>query len=546
MATTLFQNGTVVDGSGFDAFKGSVLIEKDRIVSVIKEGESLPRAETTIDAQGLVISPGFIDMHSHADWLLPTPDHPKNLACMLEQGVTTVVGGNCGISPAPVLPESLENIGNLETLATIAMAEKFDYQWKTMGEYLDKAQEMKPIVNLAELVGHASVRYSAAETLRGQMTSRELERCLDQTRQALDEGACGLSFGLGYDPGMYSPLDELDAFCSVAAEANKPVTVHLKALSKISPTYPLLTRGAHNVRSLKEMLDVARRTGCKLQLSHFIFVGRNSWSTAPRCLEMVEKARQEGVDVKIDAYPFTCGNTFIVAPFPYWFLADMEKNLNSKVARMRLRVEFGVGLKLVGFVYKDFQVMDAAVPGWEDLNGLRITEIAEKWKLSPFETMLTMAKKSNGATLMLFHTYSGEPENEKVLESVLADENCLFETDVVIKGSGYPNPAGIGNFPKILGKYVREKKLFSLENAVRRMTAASAERFGLQDVGQLKSGLAADLVLFDAEKISDSPGEGRIPDSQPKGIHSVYLNGVQAVKEGNYIQDVRAGKVLKV
>jgi len=546
MTTTLFQNGTVVDGSGFDAFKGSVLIEKDKIVSVIKEGESLPQAETTIDAQGLVIAPGFIDMHSHADWLLPTPDHPRHLACMLEQGITTVVGGNCGFSPAPILPESVENVGNLETLATIAIAEKFDYQWKTMGEYLEKVREMNPAVNLAELVGHASIRYNAAETLRGQMTDRELERCLDQTRQALDEGACGLSFGLGYDPGMYSPLDELDAFCSVAAEANKPVTVHLKALSKISPTYPLTTWGAHNVRSLKEMLDVARRTGCKLQLSHFIFVGRNSWSTAPRCLEMVEKAREEGVDVKIDAFPYTCGNTFISVPFPYWFLADMKNNLNNKVARMRLRLEFGIGLKLVGFVYKDFQVMDVAVPGWEDLNGLRVSEIAEKWNKSEFETMLTLTEKSGGAALMLFHTYSGEPENEKVLESVLTNENCLFETDVVVKGSGYPNPAGIGNFPRILGKYVREKKLFSLENAVRRMTSASAERFGLTDVGQIKPGMAADLVLFDPEKISDSPGVGREPDGQPKGIHSVYINGLQAVKEGNYIEDVRNGRIMSV
>ena len=545
MNTTLFQNGTVVDGSGYESFKGSVLIEGDRIVSVIKEGDPLPEAETTINAEGLVIAPGYIDMHSHADWLLPTPDHPRILDCMLEQGVTTVVGGNCGISPAPILPDSIENIGNLETLATIAIADRFDYEWNTMAEYLDKTQEMKPVVNLAELVGHASVRYSSAETLRGEMTSRELERCLDQTRQALDEGACGLSFGLGYDPGMYSPLEELEAFCSVAAKANKPVTVHLKALSKISPTYPLFSRGAHNARSLKEMLNIARNTGCSLQLSHFIFVGRNSWSTASECLELVEKARQDGVDVKIDAFPYTCGNTFIVAPFPYWFLADMSKNLASKLARLRLKAEFSIGLRLVGFVYKDFQVMDVAVPGWEDLNGLRITEIADKWKVSPFETMITLAEKSNGGTLMLFHTYSGEPGNEDVLERVLTNEHCLFETDTVIKESGYPNPAGIGTFPRVLGKYVREKKLFSLENAVRRMTTASAERFGLQNIGQIKRGFAADLVLFDPEVISDSPSEGRLPAGKPRGIQHVFLNGVQAVKNGDYIENVRAGRVLR-
>ena len=146
---------------------------------------------------------------------------------------------------------------------------------------------------------------------------------MDEAAKALDEGACGLSFGLGYDPGMYASLDELKAFCRVAAKRNKPVTMHMKAFSKLSPCYPLVSFSAHNVRALKEAIEIAEETGVRLQLSHFIFVGRHSWSTADTCIELVEKARGRGVDIMVDAFPFLCGNTTIMAPFPYWFLAGI-------------------------------------------------------------------------------------------------------------------------------------------------------------------------------------------------------------------------------
>ena len=189
--------------------------------------------------------------------------------------------------------------------------------------------------------------------------------------------------------------------------------------------------------------------------------------------------------------------------------------------------------------------MDAAVPGWENLSGLRITEIAREWNCSPFTAMLKLAEASKGATLMLFHTYSGEPGNESVLEKVLSNDHCLFETDVAIKGTGYPNPAGLGTFPRILGEFVRERKLFSLESAVRRMTSASAERFGLSDRGLLQSEKAADIVLFNPDTISDTPEENGRPAGKPKGLEIVIINGQKVVEKGSYINGVRAGKVLR-
>ena len=190
--------------------------------------------------------------------------------------------------------------------------------------------------------------------------------------------------------------------------------------------------------------------------------------------------------------------------------------------------------------------MDAGVPGWEELNGLMIPEIARRWKMSPFNAMLKLSQESKGAALMLFHTYSGEPGNEAPIESVLSHDLCLFETDAALKSAGYPNPAGRGTFPKILGDYVRERKLFSIENAVKRMTSASADRFGLKDRGVLAPGKAADVVVFDPETISDTPPVGPQPAGKPKGIKHVFINGKQVVKEGSYIKGSRPGRVLRV
>jgi N-acyl-D-amino-acid deacylase len=543
MATVLIKGGRILDGTGAAAFEGDLLLEGDRIAAVVPRGAATPAAARVLDASGAVVSPGFIDMHSHADWTLALADHDQWMRITLEQGVTSVVAGNCGFSPAPVAPGGP---GSAEgSLVAMLVEEPLDWSWRSMGEFLQHVDENGPVVNMAELAGHASLRAAASARARGAMPPDELGRSLDEARRCLDEGACGLSFGLGYDPGMYSPLEELEAFCRVAAEAGKPVTVHLKALSAISPTYPVTYLKPHNLRALREMLEIARRTGVMLQVSHFIFVGRRSWGTAGRALEMVEQARSEGVDVMIDAFPYTCGNTTINAPLPYWFLAMGPRGYRSRAARARLRLELEIGFRLVGFVYEDFQVMDAAVDGAEELNGSTIAEIARRRGTRPFDTLLELSERSGGQTLMLFHSYSGAPGREEALEAVLADEHCLFETDALVRRRGHPNPAAAGTFPRILGEFVRERKLFPIEDAVRRMTSASAERFGIGDRGILAEGKAADLVIFDPSLIADAPAVAGRPAGRPIGIRYVFLNGEQVVGDSAYLEGSRAGRVLR-
>jgi N-acyl-D-amino-acid deacylase len=543
MATWLIQGGRILDGTGAAAFDGDVLLEGDRIAAVLPRGEASPSADRVLDASGCMVSPGFIDMHSHADWTLALADHEAWMKITLEQGVTSVVAGNCGFSPAPVAPGGP---GSAEgSLVSLLVEEPLDFSWRSMGEFLDHLEGNGLVVNMAELVGHASLRAAGSARARGAMPPHELERCLAEARRSLDEGAFGLSFGLGYDPGMYSPLEELAAFSRVAAAAGKPVTVHLKALSAISPTYPVTYLKPHNLRALQEMLEIARQTGVKLQVSHFIFVGRRSWPTAGRALEMVAKARREGVDVMIDAFPYTCGNTTINAPLSSWFLAMGPGGYRSRAARARLRLELEIGFRLVGFVYDDFQVMDAAIEGAEELNGSTIAEIARRRRARPFDTLLDLSERSGGETLMLFHSYSGAPGEEGALEAVLADPHCLFETDALVRRRGHPNPAAAGTFPRILGEFARERRLFPIEDAIRRMTSASAERFGIRDRGVLAKGKAADLVVFDPATVADaSPQQGR-PAGRPAGIRHVFLNGSQVVKDSAYQAGSRAGRVLR-
>ena len=541
MDTILLANGTIIDGTGRSRFSGHLLLEDGRISDVIPAGTVPPQASETVDASGCIVCPGFIDMHSHSDWLLCLEENPALLKCLLEQGITTVVAGNCGFSPAPYREDNFFRFGQFTPL----LVRTPEFTWETMGAFLSRLEEIGCCLNVAELAGHASIRFAAAETLRGRMNPEELSNCLSLLSESLDQGACGLSFGLGYEPGMYSPRDEIEAFARVARQKGKPVTVHLKALSALSPTYPLTTLGPHNLKALSEMLDVARMTGARLQISHFIFVGRNSFWTAKKAIGMVEKARSEGVDVMFDAFPYTCGNTTITVVLPHWFLKRGARAYRDPWLKMRLRLELEAGFRLVGFMYNDFQVMEAAIPGSEELCGLRITEIARKWGMSPFEAMLLLCEKSGGGTLMLFHAYSGEPGREEVLERVLSHELCLFETDAVIKDKGYPNPSAVGAFPRIMGPLARDRGLFSLEEAIRRSTGESARRFNIGDRGEIAPGKAADIVVFDPDAICDTPPSGSIPSGRPAGVRHVFINGRKAVSQGSMSVGLRAGRVIR-
>lgn len=536
-------NGTVVDGTGRPRFRADVGIRDGRIAAVAS-GERL-EGRQTLDAAGLVVAPGFIDVHSHADWILPLQDHDEILAPLLLQGITTLVTGHCGFSLAPVTQDSAPLLNHS---AEPLMDRSFPYRWRTTAELLDVLERDGVLLNAAVLAGHCALRYVAmGERARtaAPPTPEDVDALCRLTRQALTEGAFGFSAGLAYVPGVFARDQELLSLLHVVAEEGGVFTVHGRAYSWVSPLYrPLVGGTPHNVRSVRDLLGLARKSGVRLQLSHQIFVGRRTWRTYPTVLRDIEEAAAAGVDVAFDAFPYTFGNTEIKVVFPDWFLDGFSVSINDRGALRRLKWEIDLTRLMLGLDYKDITLMYAQVPELADLEGLNFDAIARELGRSRFEAYIHVARLSEGKARVLINSYSGDDRGEEPLQAVLVHPLCAFMTDTILTKRGWQNPASFGAFPRILGRYSRDLGLFSLEEAVRRMTSFPVERMGLADVGRVAQGAWGDLVVFDPATVADNTTPDR-PDAPPTGIRAVLVSGHVVARDGKPVGGRRWGRILR-
>jgi len=540
----------IIDGTGRDAFKGDVVVAKDRIESVISSNtpsskdSAAPGTDTVIDAEGRVVAPGFIDCHSHFDWVLPLSDHQEFLFPMIEQGITTVVTGNCGFSPAPVTAEGKKIINDLtETL----LDRPLSYEWETMGEFLDYLESSDGLLfNTVQLVGHGALHLAAVQDYTKRPNSREMAKMISMTAEALDHGAGGLSFGLMYPPGLFSTRDDLLALARVAADRRRILTVHIRALSKYSGSYPIIPflDRPHNLKALDEILSIALETGVRLQISHLIFVGKKSWPTAQKAVQLIEKAQNKGLEVMFDIYPHFCGNSYLTVFLPAWFMENLDANLKNTRAIRRLRIELSLAKFLVGFNMADIQIMQAGYPAGEKYNGMSIVDIAKREGIDPVGAMLKIIEKSGGKAQQLTYGYSGDDAHEQLVEKLMVHERCLFETDTLLKSSGFANPASYGAFPRILGRFVRDKSVLSLAAAVSKMTGKTARWMGIAQRGEIKPGNFADIVIFDPDTIADNTTVKETA-RRPTGIENVVINGEMVVESGKHIKDKKAGQVVR-
>ena len=550
MGSVLIKNGLVLDGTGREGFAGHVSVEGQKIAAVIpvdtSQGEDIAAkgADTIIDAVGLAVAPGFIDCHSHFDWVLPLPHHPDFLFPMVEQGITTVVAGNCGFSPAPVNAKSKDLLSSIsETLLDQALP----YTWQSMGEFLDYLESDSGLLfNIAQLVGHGAVHLAAVGDHTRRPNADELSTMVQQTTEALDEGAAGLSFGLMYPPGLFSARKELLALARVAADKGRILTVHKRALSKYSGSYPIIPffDRAHNLKALEETISIARDAGIRLQISHLIFAGKKSWATAEKAVKMIEKAKSSGLEVMFDIYPHFCGNSYLTVFLPAWFIENLDANLENPKAVKRLKLELRLARYLLGFDMADIQIMQAGYPAGEKYNGLNIVEIAKQEGTDPVGAMLKIIKESKGKALQLTYGYSGDDSHEQLIENLMRHELCLFETDTILKSSGFANPASYGAFPRILGRFARDKKILGLSEAVSKMSGKTARWMGIGERGEIKPGFFADMVLFNPDTIADNTTI-RETDRRPVGIEKVFVNGQMVVEDGRYLKDNKTGQALR-
>jgi N-acyl-D-amino-acid deacylase len=537
----VIREGQVVDGTGRARYRADIGILGGRI-AVISAREPLAGREV-LDAAGRVVAPGFIDVHSHAEWVLPLEDHPRILAPLLEQGITTLVTGNCGFSPAPVTDRS---VPILDDFSEMLRAGTFPYRWRSVSEFLNVLEGNGVLLNTAFLAGHGTLRYAVMGKRGGAPEPEEMESLSRLARKALEQGAFGVSAGLAYAPGVFSRNEELRVLLRQVAEAGGLFTVHGRAYTWASPFYrPLLLGPPHNLRSVRELIRLAHETGVRLQLSHQIFVGRRTWRTHRAVLREIERAADSGLDVALDAFPYTVGNSTVSVVFPEWFLEGFQRNVNDPRALARLRRESRVFLWILGFGFRDIRLLWGAVPELEPLEGLDFAAMARRLGMTEFETYMHVARLSGGKARILLGTYSGDEEgHEGPLRAVLSHPLCAFMTDTILTGRGRNNPASFGAFPRVLGQYSRDRKLFPLEEAVRRMTSFPAERVGLKGVGRVEEGGWADLVIFDPETVRDNTTPDRV-EARPAGIHAVVLSGHVVVRDGKAVPGERRGRVLR-
>ncbi|MEM7436874.1 MAG: amidohydrolase family protein [Myxococcota bacterium] len=530
---TWLQGATVVDGTESEPRPGGVLIDGDRIEAV---GDLQVEDANIIDCTGKVVAPGFIDAHSHMDFFTAS-DNPHHFDSFTAQGVTTFVTGNCGFSPfgyAPGTPHRklLEN--------SLFKAGRDGLDWNTFEEYREVLGALGPTHNLLHFVGHGTSRTSISGFEARRLSSTEHERLCWLLEEAMDQGAAGVSLGLQYKPGVFADAAELDDVARLVKRHDKLLTVHARAFSAFSGTYPPIPFGKpHNLRAIEDMLAVARRTGVRLQFSHLIFVGSRAWETVDEALRLFDEAIAEGVDVQFDLFPYTCGATLLNTLLPDWFMARMPGALHEFTSRTRLRLEAMVGFKLAGFGYDNMQLGNACCPDYDAYNGLFIPEIAKRVGRSEFDVMLDILDKSDIEARALFHDYY----RDDIVERLMQHPAALFMTDAWPEPGGHQNPAAYGAFPRFL-RIAREQRSVSLETAVHKMTDASAQRFRLVDRGRLEAGFAADVVVFDWDAIQDQPG--RAGDGAPVGVEHVFVNGNHVLEGGKVTARRGAGRLLNV
>jgi N-acyl-D-aspartate/D-glutamate deacylase len=473
--TIALTGGHVVDGTGAEPVAATVLIDGELIVAVLPPGDT-PSGAEVIDATGNIVAPGFIDLHSHADFSLQsTPDAPTQLY----QGVTTLVAGNCGWSPFPIT--------DLEALraGTAFLGSRHDWSWRDLHGF---AATLEPAVNLALQVGHCTLRLAVMGSAERAPSPDELRQMQDLLRIAADQGAVGFSTGLIYAPGAYAEPEEVAALVATAAECGLLYSTHIR------------NEGAGLLTALDEAMDAARAGGARLEVSHLKAVGAPNYGLVTAALERLDQARADGLDVAWDVYPYTASSTTLTARLPIWALAG--GNLLDRLADPTERRRIAEALRSDALLNPDAVVIASLPPGrYEDCRGLSLAAIAERDDVDAAEAVLRVLEHHQGAVSIINHAMS-EDDVTTVLQhpctSVASDGWIL---DAI--GDGHPHPRNFGTFPRVLGRYARDLGVLTLPEAIRRMTSLPASRLGFTDRGVIKPGAVADLVVLDPDRIAD-------------------------------------------
>jgi dihydroorotase/N-acyl-D-amino-acid deacylase len=500
----ILKGGTIVDGTGATPVSGDVVIQGDRIVSVGKPQSVSARSGDAefevIDCTGCVVSPGFIDAHSHSDLQLL-----ENRTEKLLQGVTTEVVGNCGFSayPTPENPQVLRDFANG------ILHGNNTWGWNSASDYLASASKSK-VATVASLVGHGSLRIKVAGNTSRALTNRELDTMSDLLDEAMQEGAVGFSSGLMYAPGSGASLQELITLCRVIARRGGVYATHMRSYS------------AALVEAVREQISIAEASGCRLQISH-LQASQDNWPLQQHAIAAIEQASARGVDVAFDAYPWLAGSTVLTQVLPQ---TALDGGIPQLLARLRdpvQRESIRAGIKAEA--HWNGVVITSVANNPDSLVGRSIQEIADERGNDPGSVVMDILLEQEANVMIVEHTQSIEN-----LHALLTHPLAMVITDGVYT-SGRSHPRLYGTFPMLLGEMVRERGWLSLEEAVHKVTGKPAAAFNLRDRGLVAEGRVADVTVFDPKTVrTDATYEK--PDVAPTGFKTVLRNGRIVVDSG--------------
>ncbi len=521
----LLKGGLIVDGSGGAPFKAHLLIRSGRIQRI--SSRPARTAGVVIDCEGRIVAPGFIDAHSHLDWHIPLKGHDELKYPFLAQGITTVVAGNCGMSAAGFR----ENSAWKERLGESPVSSgQLPVQWDSVEEYLSRIASSGASQNIALLAGHGSTRVSIRGLDNSPLHPYEIKELLWLLERAMAQGAHGVSLGLQYAPGSFAQPDELKEIATLVKKKGKVLAIHLRA-------FPTPLR-AHAMAALREILDLARATGVVLQISHLLVASSRTWRSADSALSIIDEAIRDGVNVAFDATPFPVRASAISVLLPSWFLARGAAAYTDSRMLRKLKREIRFLERLFGLGPADIQVTNTLDPELVELNGRFLHEIARIRRMTTAEALIDLSRRSAGRARVLLHRCS----TDRVVETLICHPACLYMTDAWVERHGVQNPSAFGAFPRLL-QLARERRLMPVEEVVRKMTGAAAERFGLAGRGILKEGAPADITVFDWETVADNTSPENT-SAAPSGIDYVFVNGKKIIGSGRKEHPLNAGVPL--
>lgn len=528
----LIRNGFIADGSGKPGYKADVLLNDgiiEKIAQAIDAASADAEGAQVIDAEGLVVAPGFIDTHSHSDLrVLVEPE----VAPKVMQGITTEILGQDGISMAPLPKEYIspwrKNLAGLD-----GDSDQIDWNYETTENYLKMIDEVKPGLNECYLVPHGNIRMEAMGLENRLPNDEELEKMCAITRREMEAGAVGLSTGLIYMPCAYSESKEIIEMCKVVAEYDGLFVIHQRSEADTI------------LDSMEEVIKIGRESGVKIHYSHFKVCGKKNWDKVDKVIELLEDAKKEGIRVSFDQYPYVAGSTMLGVILPPWVHDGGTDKVLERLTDPELRKKM---------VYD----IEHGIPGWDnfvefagldqifvtsvktdknkDAIGLNLVELGNLRGKDPYDATFDLLYEEENAVGMV-DFYGTEEHVIRIMKR--PEMNAC--TDGLLGGK--PHPRVYGAFPRILGKYVREEKALTLEEAVYKMTKKPATTFNMTGRGEVKEGYQADLCIFNPETVIDK-GTFVDPVQYPEGIEYVIVGGELAVEKGKHTGR-RNGVVLR-